>query len=75
MTSQKIFNLLRDEQRAADATVIMVSSDVDRLLTVTDRVGMLYKGRLIFDGTTDEAKASEIPAVKQFIYGLDEGPL
>jgi len=75
VTSQKIFNLLRDEQRASNATVIMVSSDVDRLLTVTDRVGMLYKGRLIFDGTTQEAKASQAPAVKQFIYGLDEGPL
>jgi phospholipid/cholesterol/gamma-HCH transport system ATP-binding protein len=75
VTSQKIFNLLRDEQRQANATVIMVSSDIDRLLTVTDRVGMLLKGRLIFDGTTEEAKASVIPAVKQFIYGLDEGPL
>lgn len=75
VTSQKIFNLLRDEQRAANATVVMVSSDIDRLLTVTDRVGMLYKGRLIFDGTTAEAKASTHPAVKQFIYGLDEGPL
>jgi phospholipid/cholesterol/gamma-HCH transport system ATP-binding protein len=75
VTSQKIFNLLRDEQRQANATVIMVSSDIDRLLTVTDRVGMLLKGRLIFDGTTEEAKSSLIPAVKQFIYGLDEGPL
>ena len=75
VTSQKIFNLLRDEQRAANATVVMVSSDVDRLLTVTDRVGMMLRGRLIFDGTTEEAKASTIPAVKQFIYGLDEGPL
>lgn len=75
VTSQKIFNLLREEQRASGATVVMVSSDVDRLLTVTDRVGMLLRGRLIFDGTTDEAKTSAIPAVKQFIYGLDEGPL
>jgi phospholipid/cholesterol/gamma-HCH transport system ATP-binding protein len=75
VTSQKIFNLLREEQRAANATVVMVSSDIDRLLTVTDRVGMLYKGRLIFDGTTAEAKASSNPAVKQFIYGLDQGPL
>lgn len=75
VTSQKIFNLLRDEQRTSNATVIMVSSDIDRLLTVTDRVGMLYKGRLIFDGTTDEAKSSQDPMVRQFIYGLDEGPL
>ncbi len=75
VTSQRIFELLRNEQRAAGATVIMVSSDLDRLLTVTDRVGMLYKGRLIFDGTTEEAKGSRDPYVRQFVHGLTEGPL
>ena len=75
VTSQKIFELLRAEQRAANATVVMVSSDLDRLLTVTDRVGMLYRGKLIFDGTTEEAKASEDPFVRQFVHGLVEGPL
>jgi len=75
VTSQRIFELLRKEQRAANSTVIMVSSDLDRLLTVTDRVGMLYRGRLIFDGTTEEAKASTEPRVRQFVHGLTEGPL
>jgi phospholipid/cholesterol/gamma-HCH transport system ATP-binding protein len=75
VTSQKIFELLRAEQRASNSTVVMVSSDLDRLLTVTDRVGMLYKGRLLFDGTTAEAKASQDPYVKQFVHGLTEGPL
>jgi phospholipid/cholesterol/gamma-HCH transport system ATP-binding protein len=75
VTSQRIFELLRDEQRAAGATVVMVSSDLDRLLTVTDRIGMLYRGRLVFDGTTEEAKASEDPLVRQFVHGLTEGPL
>lgn len=75
VTSQKIFELLREEQRAANATVVMVSSDLDRLLTVTDRVGMMYRGRLIFDGTTAEAKASAEPRVRQFVHGLTEGPL
>jgi phospholipid/cholesterol/gamma-HCH transport system ATP-binding protein len=75
VTSQKIFDLLRAEQLAARATVIMVSSDLDRLLTVTDRVGMLCKGALVFDGTTEEARASAEPRVRQFVHGLTEGPL
>jgi phospholipid/cholesterol/gamma-HCH transport system ATP-binding protein len=75
VTSQRIFELLRAEQRAAGATVVMVSSDLDRLLTVTDRVGMLYRGRLIFDGTTEEAKESRDPYVRQFVHGLTQGPL
>jgi phospholipid/cholesterol/gamma-HCH transport system ATP-binding protein len=75
VTSQKIFDLLREEQRRGKTTVIMVSSDIDRLLTVTDRIGMMYKGELVFDGTTDEAMRSEDPRVKQFVHGLTEGPL
>ena len=75
VTSQKIFDLLRREQRETGATVVMVSSDIDRLLTVTDRVGMMYKGSLVFDGTTAEALASLHPAVKQFIHGEVDGPL
>ena len=53
----------------------MVSSDLDRLLTVTDRVGMLFKGQLIFDGTTREAQESHDPYVRQFVHGLVDGPL
>jgi phospholipid/cholesterol/gamma-HCH transport system ATP-binding protein len=75
VTSQKIFDLLRAEQRSNRATVIMVSSDLDRLLTVTDRVGMMYRGELLFDGTTEEARACGEPRVKQFVHGLVEGPL
>jgi phospholipid/cholesterol/gamma-HCH transport system ATP-binding protein len=75
VTSQKIFELLRAEQRASSATVVMVSSDLDRLLTVTDRVGMMYRGQLIFDGTTREAQTSTEPRVRQFVHGLTEGPL
>lgn len=75
VTSQKIFDLLRAEQRASGVTAVMVSSDLDRLLTVTDRVGMMYRGELIFDGTTDEARSSVEPRVRQFVHGLTEGPL
>jgi phospholipid/cholesterol/gamma-HCH transport system ATP-binding protein len=75
VTSQRIFDLLRKEQETSKTTVIMVSSDIDRLLTVTDRLGMMFRGALVFDGTTSEAQKSELPAVKQFIHGLAEGPL
>ena len=75
VTSQKIFDLLRAEQRASNATVLMVSSDLDRLLTVTDRVGMMLEGRMIFEGTTEEAKNATDPRVYQFVHGKVDGPL
>jgi phospholipid/cholesterol/gamma-HCH transport system ATP-binding protein len=75
VSSQKLFELLREEQRSKQSTVVMVSSDLDRLLSVTDRVGMLLDGELIFEGTTAEARASSNPYLHQFIRGDVEGPL
>ena len=75
VTSQRIFDLLRAEQRAAGTTVVMVSSDLDRLLPVTDRIGVLLDGKLVFDGTVEAAKNSENEAVRQFVTGSPDGPL
>jgi phospholipid/cholesterol/gamma-HCH transport system ATP-binding protein len=75
VTSQKIYDLVRDEQKATGATVMVISSDVAGVLTIADRVGMLHEGKIIFDGTAEEAKTSTIPEVRQFVHGLTEGPL
>jgi phospholipid/cholesterol/gamma-HCH transport system ATP-binding protein len=75
VTSQRIFDLLRAEQRAAGTTVVMVSSDLDRLLPVTDRIGVLLDGKLVFDGTVEAARSSTDEAVKQFVTGSPDGPL
>lgn len=75
VTSQRIFDLLRAEQRAAGATVVMVSSDLDRLLPVTDRVGVLLDGKLVFDGSVDDARRCSDAAVRQFVSGSPDGPL
>jgi phospholipid/cholesterol/gamma-HCH transport system ATP-binding protein len=75
VTSQRIFDLLRAEQRAAGTTVVMVSSDLDRLLPVTDRIGVLLDGKLAFNGTVEAARTSTDEAVKQFVTGSPDGPL
>lgn len=75
VTSQKIFDMLREEQQVSKNTVLVISSDVAGLLTVLDRVGMMLRGRLIFVGGVEEARASRVPEVKQFVHGETEGPL
>lgn len=75
VTSQRIFDLLRAEQQETGRTALIVSSDVERLLSVSDRVGLMVGGRLVFDGSTQEAERSENPYLKQFIHGLEDGPL
>jgi phospholipid/cholesterol/gamma-HCH transport system ATP-binding protein len=75
VTSQKIFDMIKEEQREAGNTVISIASDVGGLLTILDRVAMMLRGRLIFDGTVEDVRASTLPSVKQFIRGETEGPL
>ncbi|MFW6197279.1 MAG: ABC transporter ATP-binding protein, partial [Myxococcota bacterium] len=75
VTSQKIYNLIRDEQRADGSTVVVISSDVQGVLSIADRVAMLNRGELVFEGAVDEARASSHGALRQFLNGLDEGPL
>lgn len=75
VTSQRIFDLLRAEQRAAGTTVVMVSSDLARLLPVTDRIGVLLDGKLAFDGPVEDARQSSNEAVRQFVTGSPDGPL
>jgi phospholipid/cholesterol/gamma-HCH transport system ATP-binding protein len=75
VTSQKIWELLRDEQRATGATAVVISSDVPGVLSIADRVGMLHRGKLVFDGPTVDAKTTEDPMVRQFVHGLVDGPL
>ncbi len=75
VTSQKIYDLIQDEQQKNKSTCVVISSDVTGVLTIADRVGMLHRGKLIFDGATREAQESDIPEVRQFVHGLTEGPL
>jgi phospholipid/cholesterol/gamma-HCH transport system ATP-binding protein len=75
VNSQKIFDLIKGEQREQGSTAVVVSSDVAGLLTIADSVGMLHRGELLFAGPTQAARHSGIAAVNQFVHGLTEGPL
>ncbi len=75
VTSQKIYDLVRGEQRATESTAVVVSSDVAGVLTIADHVAMFYEGRVVFTGSPDEARASRVPVVHQFVHGTLEGPL
>lgn len=75
VTSQRIYDLIREEQKSLGTTNLVISSDVAGLLSIADRVGMLHKGRMLFEGSKAEALSCEIPEVKQFVHGLVDGPL
>jgi phospholipid/cholesterol/gamma-HCH transport system ATP-binding protein len=75
VSSQKLFELLRNEQREHGSTVVIVSSDLERLLAISDHVGMMLDGRLIFQGPIDNLYTCDDPYVRQFVRGETDGPL
>jgi len=58
-----------------ESTAIIVSHDVDNLLTMADRAMMLHQAEAIATGTPEELRQSPNPVVKQFIEGKVNGPI
>ncbi len=75
VTTQKVYDLLARERDATGATVVVVSSDLDALLRFVPRVGMIYQGKLRYDGPAKKARDADDPVVRQFVRGDIEGPL
>jgi phospholipid/cholesterol/gamma-HCH transport system ATP-binding protein len=75
VTSQRLFDLVRRDVRASGSTCVLVSSDLDRLLPICDRVGVVVHGELLFEGTVEAARRSPDTRVHQFVHGLPDGPL
>ncbi len=56
-------------------TSVVVTHDMTSAYRIADRIVMVYEGKVIFSGTSDEIKKSDDPYVKQFIEGTVHGPI
>ncbi|MFH1775313.1 MAG: ABC transporter ATP-binding protein [Chloroflexota bacterium] len=56
---------------ARGTTLIFVAHDMDVVFSLAHRIVVLYLGKFIADGTSQEIKAN--PLVKEIYLGLDEG--
>src|SRR5690606_16976615 len=54
VTTSRTFALLKEQRRRLGATIVVVSSDIDRLLPLVDRIAVMHQGRVIFQGTHAE---------------------
>jgi len=57
------------------ATAVSITHDMASARKIGHRIGMLYQGRLIWQGSTSEIDRSGDPHVDQFIHGRAEGPI
>lgn len=56
-------------------TTLSITHDMASARKISDRIAMLYKGRIIWDGPTSEIDNSANSYVDQFIHGRAQGPI
>lgn len=67
--------LLIDINAQIDATMLIVTHNIDIARTVPDNLGMLFRKELVVFGPREVLLTSEQPAVAQFLNGRRVGPI
>ncbi|MDD4907888.1 MAG: ABC transporter ATP-binding protein [Candidatus Omnitrophota bacterium] len=75
ITADSINSLIRGLHDRLGETSIVVTHDMKSAYKVADRIAMMYKGRIIAEGTPEEIQKLGDPVVHQFINGLASGPI
>lgn len=74
VTADVINDLIIDMQQKLGVTSVVVTHDMASAFKVSDRIAMLYEGRIIACDTTEEIRNSSNPYVKQFTTGKRKLP-
>src|SRR5688572_18164841 len=67
--SDVINELILKLQRELKVTSIVVTHDMQSAFKVGDRIVMLDHGKVVFDGSPDQVRASDDPIVHRFVQG------
>lgn len=70
-----LLKLIRVLNDALGMTSIVVSHDVEEVLSIADYVYVLADGLIVGSGTPDEIRRSTSPKVLQFVQGQPDGPV
>ncbi len=70
-----INRLIVDLVRGLGATAISITHDMVSARKIADRIAMLHRGRIIWQGPTAEIDRTDNPYVDQFVHGRAEGPI
>ena len=70
-----INDLIATTVRDLGVTALSITHDIASARKISNRIAMLYRGKIIWDGPTSEIDHSANPYVDQFIHGSAEGPI
>jgi len=69
VNTARINHLIRNIQRSLQLTSIVVTHDMGTAFTVSDRLAMIARGRIVLEGTKEQFKTAKNPIVRDFIEG------
>lgn len=69
INTTRINHLITGLKRELSITAIIVTHDMASAFLVSDRLAMVYRGRIVAQGTPDEFKAIDNQRVADFIHG------
>ncbi|WP_280265173.1 ABC transporter ATP-binding protein [Nocardia wallacei] len=67
--------MLIDINAQIDATILIVTHNINLARTVPDNIGMLFRRNLVMFGPREVLLTSDEPVVKQFLNGRMQGPI
>jgi len=70
-----INSLILDLKRKLKITSVAVTHDMVTAYKISDKIAMLYEGRIEETGRPEEIRETKNPIVRQFISGSAEGPI
>jgi phospholipid/cholesterol/gamma-HCH transport system ATP-binding protein len=70
-----INDLIHSTVRDLGVTAISITHDMASARKISNRIAMIYKGKIIWDGATKDIDHSGNPYVDQFIHGSASGPI
>lgn len=70
-----ISDLIIKLQKSLKVTSVVVTHDMKMAYKVSDRIAMLYEGKIVAEGTPAEIQNTTDPLVRQFIEGKADGPI
>ena len=73
--SNQINELILSLQKKFQVTSICVTHDMSSAYKIANKIGMLYQGKIIAEGSPEEIQESQNEIVQQFINGRTQGPL
>ena len=75
ITADVINDLIATTVRDLGVTAVSITHDIASARKISNRIAMIYKGKIIWDGATADIDKSGNPYVDQFIHGSAEGPI